>query len=91
MLRGLASDLTSPVIYKSLYVKAIHFFKRSEDVTLFPTALHLKDQNTQHQHCAYLKSRKVNAVCYFRHYLTWLHLMRYIVRISKNNQQDVNL
>ena len=80
MLRSVASDLTRPRIYKILYAKTTHFFEKSEDVTLSSTALHLKDQNPQHQLCAYLKSRTVNAVHYVRHYSTGVHLTLYIAR-----------
>jgi len=79
MLRSVASDLTRPRIYKTLHEKAIHSSKNSEDVKLTSTALHLKDQNPQHQHCLGLKSRTVNAVHYSRHYQQ-IHSTRYIVR-----------
>ena len=82
MLRSVASDLTRPRIHKIVYVKVIlvYFFKKSEEVTLTSRALHLKDQNPQHQRSAYLKSRTFNAVHYFRHYSTGIHLTLYIVR-----------
>jgi len=80
MLHSVTCDVTRPRTYRLLYVKAIHFLKKSEDVKLSSTALHLKDQNPQHQHSLDLKSLSVNAVHYFRHYSTGIHVTLYIAQ-----------